>query len=227
MRPCRNPSRISIADDRPQRPCGRSVSSTLPQFWCNAASATQSPLWGMHAMDWNDIARRLEAAVLTAFDDLIALAPEPGFYALALVTEDGAMSVGLAANTEETVSIRLEAEHRESSGDPSEEEAWIRWGVGEWRHEGWRDDLFSDVNRLLCEAVLAPRSHASDSRLAGLVEAMTMALERLRQARGVLLADTILFVTLTDSDAAEAVEDASACRLNPPDLRDHFLARYA
>ena len=83
-------------------------------------------------MDWKDIARRLETAVLTAFDDLVVSAPELGWYALALVTEDGAMSVGLAANTEATVSLRLEAEHWKSGGDPSgEEEAWIRWGVGE------------------------------------------------------------------------------------------------
>ena len=80
---------------------------------------------------------------------------------------------------------------------------------------------------MLREAALAPRHSASDNRLAGLVEAMTTALERLRQARGALLVDTILFVSLTDSDAAETVEDASACRLNPPALREQFLARYA
>ncbi|RYE61805.1 MAG: DUF4303 domain-containing protein [Oxalobacteraceae bacterium] len=178
-------------------------------------------------MNWNDIACRLEAAVLTAFDDLFASTLEPGVYALALVTEDGAMSVGMAANTEEAVSIRLKAENREPGEAPSREEAWIRWGVGEWCHEGWRDDLFSDVNRLLREDALALRSHAPNSRLAGLVEAMTTALEHLRQSREALLADTIVFVTLTDSDAVEAVEDASSRRLNPPALRDHFLARYA
>jgi hypothetical protein len=178
-------------------------------------------------MDWNDVAHRLETAVLTAFDDLVASAHEPGVYALALVTEDGAMSVGMAANTEEAVSIRLNAENREPGEDPSGEEAWIRWGVGEWCHEGWRDDLFLDVNRSLREDALALLSHAPDNRLAGLVEAMTTALKRLRQAREALLADTIVFVTLTDSDAAEAIEDASACRLNSPALRDHFLARYA
>jgi len=64
-----------------------------------------------------------------------------------------------------------------------------------------------------------------DTHLARLVEVLTTALTRLREKRE--MESTILFVTLTDSDEAEVIENASAQRLNPPGLLDLFHARYA
>jgi hypothetical protein len=177
-------------------------------------------------MDWDSITRHLEQAVLSAFDDLAVAVRGRRLYALSLVTEDGAMSVGMAANTEEALQQRLDAE-RHGGADPSSQDgAWLRWGVGEWQYEGWRDDLFAAVNRRLYHEAVGGRIDGIAAHLARLIEAMTVALARLRREREVETASTILFVTLTDSDEAEAFENASARRLNPAALLDLFHARH-
>lgn len=177
-------------------------------------------------MDWDEITTQLEAAVLAAFDALIASLQGQGLYALALVTEDGSMSVGIAANTEEAFQEHLKAE-REVEGELSpQDEAGYRWNTGEWLHEGWRNDLFAALNRVLCDEAVGEETDNVGGHLAKLVETMTAALARLRREREAMLADTILFVTLTDSDEAEGIEDASAQQVNPPMLLDHFLKRY-
>ncbi|PTQ60108.1 uncharacterized protein DUF4303 [Sphingomonas sp. PP-CE-3G-477] len=176
-------------------------------------------------MDWDDIAEQLEQAVLSAFDDLAIAVEERCLYALALVTEDGAMGVGIAANTEEAVQERFEAELQENADFSPQDGAWLRWSVGEWEHEGWRDDLFAAVNRRLTAEIVGGRIDNIDTHLARLVEVLTTALTRLREKRE--MESTILFVTLTDSDEAEVIENASAQRLNPPALLDLFHARYA
>ena len=177
-------------------------------------------------MDWDDITRQLEQTVLDAFDDLIVATEGQRFYALALVTDDGGMSVGLAANTEDAFQQRLQVERQEDPELSLQDAAWFRWGVGEWRCEGWRDDLFAAVNRRLHDEVVEGRIDDIDAHLARLVEAMTMALAQLRRERGAQLTDAILFATLTDSDDAETIENNSAQRANPPALVDTFRKRY-
>jgi hypothetical protein len=56
---------------------------------------------------------------------------------------------------------------------------------------------------------------------------MADALAHLRAERGPALESVTLFVTSSDSGDAEAVEDRYATQLNPPQLAQAFLQRYA
>lgn len=82
------------------------------------------------------------------------------------------------------------------------------------------------MNRRLHDEAVEGRIGDINAHLAQLFEAMTAALAGLRRDRGALTADTILFLTLTDSDEAEAVEDHSAQHMNPPALLTLFSERY-
>lgn len=55
---------------------------------------------------------------------------------------------------------------------------------------------------------------------------MIDALASLRAERTAALADVTLFVTISDSDEAQAIENLSAKRLNPPDLARAFQQRF-
>lgn len=137
------------------------------------------------------------------------------------------MSVSLAANTEEAFQEHLVAERQENPQLSPQNEAGYRWSVGEWRHEGWRHDLFAAVNRLLYDEATQERIANIHAHLARLFETMTVALAGLRRERGALTEGTILFVTLTDSDEAEDVENHSAQHVSPPALLKLFSERYS
>ncbi|WP_420139577.1 DUF4303 domain-containing protein [Sphingomonas sp.] len=170
-------------------------------------------------MNWDDITRQLTQATIAAVDDLLRELDGERLYALALVTDDDWNGASLAANTEEWFAARLAAETEPDEDMHPNMTGWYRWGVGEWRNENYSWDLFKPVCDLLWD-------YEGPTRVE-LGEAMTVALEHLRRERAEALAGITLFITLTDSDDAEAVENASAMRLNPPPLLDAFLARYA
>jgi len=65
-----------------------------------------------------------------------------------------------------------------------------------------------------------------DSYFDNLIEAMTTALVATKAALGERLADVTAFVTVTDSNDAEEIENASASRINAADLADRFLCRF-
>ena len=59
------------------------------------------------------------------------------------------------------------------------------------------------------------------------IDALIAALAALRAERADALHGVTLFVSVTDSDASESIENRSAAELNPPELSGPFLARYA
>ncbi|MET3667222.1 hypothetical protein ABIC66_003852 [Caulobacter sp. 1776] len=120
----------------------------------------------------------------------------------------------MAANTEEGYQAHLAAE--------AEDEIYYRWAPAEWVVEGWDRAAFSRVNALLAQQDKSD----FDSYFDNLIEAMTTALAAVKETLGEQLADVTAFVTVTDSDAAEGIENVSAARNNAADLAGRFLRRF-
>lgn len=99
--------------------------------------------------------------------------------------------------------------------------AYLRWAPAEWRYESFGDGYFAEINRDLTAASL---SSSEDPPLPSdrLINAMIDALAHLRAERAQLLAGVTLFVTISDSQAAPALERRSVHRLNPPALAGEF-----
>ncbi|CAN7570082.1 DUF4303 domain-containing protein [Caulobacter sp. LjRoot300] len=174
-------------------------------------------------MSWKDISEELRSASLAAVKGLLSKHEREHIYALALFTSDDGANVALAANTEEGYQAHLtaEAEDEDEPNSP-EDEIYYRWASGEWVVEGWDRSAFSRVNALLEQQ----EESDFDSYFDHLVEAMTTALVATKAALGERLADVTAFVTVTDSDAAEEIENASASRINAADLASRFLRRF-
>jgi hypothetical protein len=174
-------------------------------------------------VDWIAITEELQAATVAAVDMLSSLLEERSLYAVCLQTADDGMSVGFCANTEEGYAEKLasEAEFEDVSPDYA---AYLRWAPAEWRYEGFGDDLFADINRDLTTA-----SAASNDDFAVyfdlLIRAMVDALAHLRAERAQALEGVTLFVTISDSEAAQAVERQSVHRLNRSTLAAEFGQR--
>ena len=172
-------------------------------------------------MNWKDISEDLQAASLAATRNLLSRYEGEHIYALALFTSDDDANVSMAANTEEGYRAHLAAEAEDEPNSP-EDEIYYRWATAEWIVEGWDRAAFARVN-----ARLAQQDKADfDRYLDNLIEAMTTALAAVKAALGERLTGVTAFVTVTDSDAAEAIENASASRINAADLAGRFLRRF-
>jgi hypothetical protein len=55
---------------------------------------------------------------------------------------------------------------------------------------------------------------------------MIGALRNLRELQDGALKEVTMFVTITDSDEAEEIENRSAISINPPDLAQAFVSRF-
>ena len=161
-------------------------------------------------------------ATLAAFDDAVATLDGEHLYAVALTTDDGGMSPGLCLTTLEH--LRARRSDAAENGDLSEPgyEAYLRWDTADWRDElvGW--EHFEAVAQAIDEA-----HDDADDWFEEHIDALIAALAALRAERADALHGVTLFVSVTDSDASESIENRSAAELNPPELSGPFLARYA
>lgn len=170
-------------------------------------------------MDWNAEVERLRTATIATVDALASLLEGQRLYAICLQTADDGMSVGLCANTEAGYAEKRASEAEIEDMTP-EYLAYLRWAPAEWRYEMFGDD-FADINRDLTAVSLSSDGGFS-LHFDRLIDAMIDALAHLRVERARALEGVTLFVTISDSDEAAAVERRSADRLNPPILADQF-----
>jgi hypothetical protein len=176
-------------------------------------------------MDWDTIRESIQVAVLATFDELIVSVGDERLYVICLQTADDGISIGAGANTEEGYSAKCASEAELEDMTP-EYRSYLRWAPAEWRFEVIGDAHFSGVNRDLSILLTDPDSN-STAHFARLIQIMTDGLAYLREARAEMLNNVALFVTISDSEIAEDVEQQSAGQLNPPSILNELLTRYA
>ncbi len=174
-------------------------------------------------MDWHGLKEQIADAVRQSLPELLAAHPSEHVYAIALYTDSSAMTVALAANSREALDIKLRAE---DEADRQDLEAAYTWATSEWVYEGWGDQHFEHVCELLRES---EERTDFDTFKQAVISSMVEALEYASK-EGVF--DTIegvepiLFVSITDDNAAEEVENLSARLLNSSEALPKFLTRY-
>lgn len=147
-------------------------------------------------------------------------------YAFALYTDDDAMTVLPAANTERALAARAEGYGFTTEQEIDRE---LRWSVGEWGLEGVGRTHFSDICSHLAVFATGTRTVKGGKRRfrKGVHEAAIGALEEL-EAKGAFGAGVsrerlTVFVSISDSDEATRLELASVRRLNPKRARERFM----
>jgi hypothetical protein len=174
-------------------------------------------------VNWTDLEDDIYAEGKGVFERLQRAHPDEQFYAFSLYTDSDGITVCPAANsTHGLVRILKAAEVEPGSRDA----AYYHWATAEWPYESWDAQAFNDICRRLRED---QENEDPDAFVAHLVKAMTNALARLREdgvfEHGEDDAPT-LFVSMSDDDRAEDIEDESAKVLNTPAAYARFASRY-
>ncbi len=178
-------------------------------------------------VDFTQLRAAVREAAEKAFTQVRASHSDEQFYAFALYTDDGPMTIVPAANTEEGF--------RRNTGLDPEEANYYRWATGEWAYEASGSGAFQRVYELLNAGGRdgeeggeedSPDPAAFHSRV---IEAMISALGELDSegffGGGSAREQVTLFVSVSDSDESAAIEDASAQRLNPAPVYARFARR--
>lgn len=174
--------------------------------------------------NFNILRTEIKEAAKKAFTAVRAEHPDERFYAFALYSDDGAMTVEPAANTEQG----LDRKAKEYGYDPVP--SWLRWMTGEWAYEADGGENFLKVYEMLetegdydedaSEEFEAFRTHVYEAMIAALEDLEAEHFFGVGEAREAIT----LFCSISDSDDSRQLENESARRLNPPTVYQKFLA---
>lgn len=173
------------------------------------------------AQDIRDAARETYLA-------LLAKHPDEHFYAFALYTDSDAMTVVPAANSEEG----LQRVRKQMAVGDDERAPEFRWATGEWVYESAEAGSFNPLCKKLADAVLSPGFpaakfvHFFDELQRDMIEALRLLDQEGLFGVGAERERITLFITVSDDNRAEELENVSAKLLNPPAVFDRFISRY-
>ncbi len=150
---------------------------------------------------------RVAGAARQTYQRFLADHPGERIYAFALYTDDGAMSVCAAANTEEAFAAQgVTSKH-------------TRWSPEEWAYEGVGDDELQPSCELLADKVF----EVPDEEFSAFQEKVTRVLVEALQAleaeglfgRGAERERLVIFAWVSDSAQGKQLRKRSAQQLNP------------
>jgi hypothetical protein len=179
-----------------------------------------------HTVHWTGLTHDIAAAARQSFSDLLARHGDEAFYAFVLYTDADCYTVVPAANSLQQCRAKLD---RLDDADPGDL-AYYRWASAEWAYEAHAAEPFDPICERLSAACAAVSGDAAAFAAfkAHVHQAMIDALKQLDDEGffGQRRDDAVLFITSSDADEAEAMENRSAAMLNRPEVRDLFLARF-
>lgn len=203
---------------------GHRETTNPPRTACSPAREGRLDEDGMS--DFSDFQREIADAARATFRALRAQHPDEHFYAFALYTDSGAMTVVPAANSVEGLR-RIREQQAVPDDDP-----WYAWGFSEWAYAAAEASPFNAICGKLADDLLSPQFVRSRfSEFSRQLHAEMIGALRLLDREGLFgtgdeRAAITLFVSISDDDAAEALENESAKALNPPAVVDAFVRRY-
>ena len=172
---------------------------------------------------FSNFQREIAQAARASFDDLRSARPGEHFYAYALYTDSGVMTIMPAANSVEGL-----MQARKEMDIPDDEEApEFKWSVPEWKYEAWKAGNFNAISSKLRSEL----EYAEFPTFAEKVQTDMVAALKLLDSEGFFGTgkernQIVLLVSISDDDDAIRLENESAKVLNPALVYEEFLNRY-
>lgn len=180
-------------------------------------------------MEWKEVTEKIYESTKKVFGDLMHSRAGEEFYAYALYTDSSAMTVMPAANSVQGLERRFAKEEDKSAASL----AYYKWVTSEWLYEAWQSDEFSQISAELRDYLFSSNfadGNDEDQFRKRVLQSMNEALKKLDNegffGEGEAREKLVLFITLTDDDSAEAVENESAKILNSASSFEEFVRRY-
>ncbi|MNW27863.1 hypothetical protein D3C74_46700 [compost metagenome] len=144
-------------------------------------------------------------------------------YACAFGTDSDFVTLFLAVNTEESLARHLANMRAQGLCDGEEDENYYRWGISEYQYGDATH--FNHISRFLYAT-----ENVSDYK-EEMVKIMAKVVQETDDAMlaqyGQSKEDIIFFVSMTDDELAEELENQSVVQMTNPQLVNAFLQRYS
>ncbi len=176
--------------------------------------------------------KRLVKAVRNDFKKLSKNIGDERIYAVCLVTDSNAMTVLLAINTYEKVETKYQKYLQGKSVQLKGEILYktVKWIPAEWAYDD--SDLEQSEIELVSDYLAEKREAIEESNFMQfeekLYETMTETLLTLQDERWFCSKhdDITVFISISDDDRAEMVENYSAGLLNSENIKNKFVSRW-
>lgn len=173
-----------------------------------------------------DFMTQFEAHFRSAFADDLARTLEAALhervYVCAIGTDSDFVTLFLAVNTEESLARHIAAMKAEGLCDTEADEISYKWSLSEYQYG--EDTHFNDISQLLYSV-----ENAADYK-DQMIDVMTRVLQETDDAifarYGQTKSDIVFFLSMTDDDEAESLENETVVRMTRPELAADFLKRY-
>ena len=169
-------------------------------------------------MDWEKLEQECIQIVQDSLKEILA---EKEIYTAALYTDNSAGSISFGANTIKNFKAKI----IEEDAITKEDIAYYQWAPDEWDLEGYNIERSREINKQLFNSIMHEKKDF-DLFFEKTTNLMIECLKKVKDQLGSELKDTILFVTVTDDDFAEELENKSAQCINHPEVAKIFMGRY-
>ncbi len=159
---------------------------------------------------WQNVAEKIRDAVAADLREILGRIDDERIYTVALVTDRYCCSLFLAVNT---------LEYLESEDEEPDDEC--KWHPDEWGYSDGHDSELVKLSKTLWE------NHATLPGEAFFFSAMISAVAQVKSSGifGERTEEITFFISISDDEYAENLEDSSAMTLNGPELAAAFLNR--
>ena len=192
-------------------------------FLLPKARNTEGGLLTKDGMDYGALREQVRDAARKAFNAFRKKHPKDPAYAFALSSDDDAMTLVPAFNTDRGLAKRAKRYGYTSEADVNT----IRWSPGEWEFEGFGGEHFDAICDTLAtvagERIKGGFSAHKKRVFAAAGDALTDLETAGAFGRGPQRAGLTVYFSITDSDDATRVQRASARRANPKAIYERFL----
>lgn len=171
-------------------------------------------------MDWIELEEKCFETTYDTIKMLLLENKDETFYAVSLYTDSSAMSVSLSASSEEKLKSILADEEEQSI----ECENYYRWAVSEWFYDGYNAGAFSKISKMLREDSSREINFAKFK--SELIQTLSNVLVRIKRELPIELNSTVCFVSVTDDNESEEIENSSAKLINDAPLLMAFISRF-
>ncbi|CAH1205890.1 DUF4303 domain-containing protein [Paenibacillus sp. JJ-223] len=143
-------------------------------------------------------------------------------YACAFGTDSDFVTLFLAVNTEESLARHIADMKKKGLCNSKEDEIYFRWGCSEYQYGD--DTHFNDISKLL---YAVENAYDYKDQLIEIIARVVQETEPSVFAEyGQSKEDIVFFVSMTDDDQAEELENESVALMTRPELIEGFLKRY-
>nr|WP_301291428.1 DUF4303 domain-containing protein [Paenibacillus xylanexedens] len=142
-------------------------------------------------------------------------------YACAFGTDSDWVTLFMALNTEESLSKHITSMKEQGLCDSEQDEIYYRWGCSEYQYG--EDTHFNHISRLLYATEEV--QEYKDEIIRIIAKVVNETADDVFAQYGQAKADITFFVSLTDDDLAEEIENQSVHQMTVPSLASKFLKR--